>query len=121
MSAPHIDSQLRRIIRRGAELIPCVQQLIARSTASEEATGELARQIGTVASEFLAMRKELWDRNEPLAAEVERLLNFHQQVLEQASIRAFRPRSDSWAELARRFGSGSGDTTERLRQLAAEC
>lgn len=122
MANTDIDPELRQIIKRGAELIPQVKELVAKCTATEEATGELAHAVGTVASEYLAMRKKLWDRaDEPLAAEVELLLNFHQQILEQASILAFRPRGGGhWDELAGRFGDGAGDSTKRLEQLAGE-
>lgn len=123
MSNPDIDPELRQIIKRGAELIPRVRDLVAACTAAEEATGALAKDVGSVASEFLAMRKKLWERTgDPLASEVEGLLNFHQQILEQASILAFRPRTGGhWADLAHRFGDGSGDSTRRLEQLAGAC
>lgn len=79
-------------------------------------------EIGALASEYLAMRKALWDRQgNPSASEVEALLNYHQQILEQASILAYRPRTAQWSEVAERFGSGDSDSSKRLVQLASEC
>jgi hypothetical protein len=117
-----IDPELCRIIRRGAELLPRVRELIEQSKSAAEANGALAVDIGSVASQFLAMRKQLWQRTgDPLVAEVEQLLNFHQQILEQASILAFRPRTEHWAELAERFGDLDSDLSRRLTELAATC
>jgi hypothetical protein len=122
MPATSVDPELRRIIKRGAKLIPLVQDLVEQSTNSDEATGELAHRIGAVASEYLAMRKVLWQRRgEPLADEVESLLNFHQQILEQASNLAFRPRGERWADVAAHFGSGESESSHKLERLAAEC
>ncbi|HEU5266577.1 MAG TPA: hypothetical protein VFU35_07745 [Jatrophihabitans sp.] len=122
MSTASVDPELCRIIRRGAELVPRVRELIEESKRPAEASGALAVDIGSVASQFLAMRKQLWQRTrDPLAAEVEQLLNFHQQILEQASILAFRPRTEHWAELAERFGDLDGELSRRLLELAATC
>lgn len=56
-----------------------------------------------------------------LANKVESLLNFHQQILEQASILAFRPHGRRCAEVVARLGSGESESSRRLERLAAEC
>jgi hypothetical protein len=118
----YIDRELSEVITHGAALLPWVQDMVAQCTTLPDPTGDLARTVGAVASEYLALRKRLWAMPEdPLVNEVDRLLAFHQQLLEQASMLAFRPRSASWEHRAGRFGSCHTQTSDRLLELAARC
>ncbi len=116
------DPELCAIIRHGAELLPRVYKAIARATAADEPHGDFGTTLYALTSEYYDMRKTLWRRpSSQLADEVEQLLNFHQQILEQAGILAFRPRTEHWAALAARFGDEWADSSHRLVELAAQC
>ena len=117
------DPELRSIIKHGATLMPRVYEAIARARRSDEPRGDFGKTLYDLTSEFYEMRKKLWRRpSSPLRDEVEQLLNFHQQILEQAGLLAFRPRSEHWADTAARFAAdGWADPSDRLVELAAQC
>jgi hypothetical protein len=118
----HIDDDLSEVITHAAALLPWVKDMVDQCTTLPDPTGDLARTVGAVASEYLALRKKLWAMPaDALVTEVDGLLHCQQQLLEQASMLAFRPRTPGWVHLAGRFGDCQTGASRRLIELAAQC
>ena len=103
-------------------MVPQVHELVQRCTAHPDPGQELARACGEVVSAYLDLRKRVWVMPQtPQTHHVEQLLDYQQQILEQAALLAFRPRLGSggrWAALAARFGHETDAPGEQLIQLA---
>jgi hypothetical protein len=117
-----VDTELRLVVLEGASLVPRVRELVQRCTTDPDPGQDLARACGQVVSDYLDLRKRLWAM--PQNAQIRRvelLLDYQQQILEQAALLAFRPRLGSggrWAALAARFGHETDVPGEQLIQLA---
>ena len=117
-----VDTELRLVVLEGASMVPQVHELVQRCTTHPDPGQELARACGEVVSAYLDLRKRVWVMPQnPLTRHVEQLLDYQQQILEQAALLAFRPRlgsSGRWAALAARFGRVSDAPGDELIQLA---
>ena len=117
-----VDTELRLIVLEGASLVPNVHELVQRCTTDPDPGQDLARACGQVVSDYLDLRKRLWamPQNAQIR-QIERLLDYQQQILEQGALLAFRPRlgsSGRWAALAARFGQVSDAPGDELIRLA---
>lgn len=116
----NVDPELAEVIRAGAKLLPAVDRAIEHCRTVPDPGGGLAQECGDLVSAYLGLRKQVWKMpTSALVQKVEQLLNYEQQILQQASLLAFRPHDKYWVRLAKDFGA-SGGPSDELIQLAAE-
>lgn len=121
MKASASEAQLREIIREAATMVPEASSLVHRCRTERDPGQDLAVACGRVASAYFALRERVRSlTSTPQTKHVEQLLNFQQQVLEQASLLAFRPRDGHWHDLARRFGEDSSAPSDELLRLSRD-
>lgn len=115
----HVSAELAEVIAAGSALIPDVELVVARCRTEPDPGRDLAVECGRIASAYFALRKRLWPMpKSELRDTIEGLLNYQQQLVEQASMLAYRPHDSHWDRLASRFGAGGGAPADELARLA---
>lgn len=121
MATAAAEQELCEIIRAAATMVPEASSLVHRCRTEEQPRQELAVACGRVAPAYFVLRERVRDlASTPQTKHAEQLLNFQQQILEQASMLAFRPRDGHWQDLARRFGEDTSAPAEELLRLCQE-
>lgn len=113
--------ELAGVVRQGAAMIDDAEVAVQRCRRDPDPDGDLARACGSLVSRYLALDRRAQALPASAATRrVHELLNFHLQIVAQASMLAFRPHDEHWAALAADFGEDLGFPAAELRRLAAE-
>ncbi|HTU03306.1 MAG TPA: hypothetical protein VMG58_15865 [Candidatus Sulfotelmatobacter sp.] len=100
---------------------PEAEQVIALCILPGGKDANLARRTGRVAWAYHQLREAV-RRLEPSAArhEADQLLNYHEQLVDQALLLGYRPDSAERERVAGHFRGGLGGPAERLRRLCED-
>lgn len=119
--APLPDLSLPEVLDEAVAWQPEAEAVIALCLPAGGKTQDLARRTAAVATVYRRLREanQRLTRT-PAQQEVDRLLNFHEQIVEQALLLGFRPDSPEREKVAARFVGGLADPGQRLRHLHDE-
>ncbi|GAA3567308.1 hypothetical protein GCM10022222_59100 [Amycolatopsis ultiminotia] len=121
------EQQLTRLLSlldRAIAVAPETETAVRACGAAGEVPGHVGRAGGELAGTYHRLREELHeipvdDERAPLAAEIERLLQYHQWLLHSAVQLAFSLDPDPRREAMRRRLDGVGPPAARLRATRA--
>jgi hypothetical protein len=115
---PQARGELLSVLREAAALLPVAEAVVAACDVPGIRATEPAKSAGLVASAFIRMagRVRSLPVKEPLRSRIARLLDFHAELIGQASLMAYRERTER-QERARGSG-GLGSPAIELAGLA---
>ena len=118
LPAPQARAELLEVVREAVALLPAAEVVLAACDRPGSKGPEPARSAGLVASAFIRMagRVRSLPVREPLRSRIARLLDYHAELIGQASLMAYRERTER-QELARGRG-GLGPPAIELARLA---
>jgi len=118
LPAPQARAELLAVVREAVALLPAAEVVLAACDRPGSKGPEPARSAGLVASAFIRMagRVRSLPVREPLRSRIARLLDYHAELIGQASLMAYRERTER-QELARGRG-GLGPPAIELARLA---
>ncbi|MCL6538219.1 MAG: hypothetical protein K6T28_06515 [Acidothermus sp.] len=112
---------LRDILRSAVELQSPAAQVIDACMEPGGKTAELARLGGSVTSGYFQLRERLRGfPPSPLVDEIAALLNYHQQMVEQALLFGYRGFEEGRERILRGWSGRLGHPAKRLRELYAQ-
>jgi hypothetical protein len=113
------DARLEAIVRRGVELQPSADLVLCSAASVDPKGSSFARQSFAVADEYRHLRKEVLglDVPEDVRTRVAALLDYHQELVGQASIMAFRSATPSTARVRQALRNGLGTPAKDLRDV----
>ena len=121
-----LTEALTAIAVRGVELQPAAERVLTDLLGERHTATSLARQSWHLARAYWELRGGIppGATRTPRGDRLERLLNYHQQILEQARVFAFGPytpqrRAQLIAHYSGRFGGPAQDLRELLAELQA--
>jgi hypothetical protein len=119
--APLPDLSLPEVLNEAVTWQAEAEAVIALCLPAGGKTQDLARRTGAVATVYRRLREANGRLpRTPAQQEVDRLLNFHEQIVEQALLLGFRPDSPARENIAAHFVGGLADPGQRLRHLRDE-